>query len=91
MGAQLWSFGHLVTLIDKDATHIGVGYYRGYYVQSFAKNPDEKYTLIVDGNGGTFPSKGGVEKFEMSVPANADIKLSTIDRRQQFYRLDGMS
>ena len=30
-------------------------------------------------NGGTFPSKGGVEKFEISVPANADIKLSTID------------
>lgn len=32
----------------------------------------------------------------MSVPANADVKLSTIDRhpgerRQQFYRLDGMS
>lgn len=68
-----------VLTLHKDATHIGVGYYRGYYVQSFAKNPDEKYTLIVDGNGGTFPSKGGVEKFEMSIPANADVKLSTID------------
>ena len=66
-------------MINKNATHIGVGYYRGYYVQSFAKNPDEKYTLTVDGNGGTFPSKGGVEKFEISVPARADVKLSTID------------
>ena len=77
----LWehSSGHLVALINKNATHIGVGYYRGYYVQSFAKNPDEKYTLTVDGNGGTFPSKGGVEKFEISVPARADVKLSTID------------
>ena len=78
---DLWehSSGHLVALIDKDATHIGVGYYRGYYVQQFAKNPDEKYTLTVDGNGGVFPSKGGVEKFEISVPARADVKLSTID------------
>ena len=78
---DLWehSSGHLVGLIDKDATHIGVGYYRGYYVQQFAKNPDEKYTLTVDGNGGVFPSKGGVEKFEISVPARADVKLSTID------------
>ncbi|PWY57744.1 hypothetical protein DMI82_19430, partial [Blautia sp. BCRC 81119] len=78
---DLWehSSGHLVALIDKDATHIGVGYYRGYYVQQFAKNPDEKYTLTVYGNGGVFPSKGGVEKFEISVPARADVKLSTID------------
>ena len=77
----LWehSPGHLVALINKNATHIGVGYYRGYYVQSFAKNPDEKYTLTVDGNGGVFPSKGGVERFEISVPAGAGVKLSTID------------
>ena len=77
---DLWehSSGHLVALIDKDATHIGVGYYRGYYVQQFAKNPDEKYTLTVYGNGGVFPSKGGVEKFEMSVPARMKVPISTI-------------
>ena len=77
---DLWehSPGHLVALIDKGATHIGVGYYRGYYVQQFAKNPDEKYTLTVDGNGGVFPSKGGVERFEISVPARMTVPISTI-------------
>ena len=77
---DLWehSSGHLVALIDKDATHIGVGYYRGYYVQQFAKNPDEKYTLTVDGNGGVFPSKGGVERFEISVPVRMEVPISTI-------------
>lgn len=77
---DLWehSSGHLVALIDKDATHIGVGYYRGYYVQQFAKNPDEKYTLTVDGNGGIFPSKDGVERFEISVPARMEVPISTI-------------
>ena len=77
----LWenSRGHLVAMIDKEATHIGVGVYKNFWVQIFAKNPGQKYTLTVYANGGAFPSKGGVEKFEMSVPANADVKLSTID------------
>lgn len=77
----LWenSRGHLVAMIDKEATHIGVGVYKNFWVQIFAKDPDQKYTLTVYANGGTFPSKGGVEKFEMSVPARADVKLSTID------------
>ena len=77
----LWenSRGHLVGMIDKEATHIGVGVYKNFWVQIFAKNPSQKYTLTVYANGGTFPSKGGVEKFEMSIPARADIKLSTID------------
>ena len=77
----LWenSRGHLVSMLDREATHIGVGVYKNFWVQIFAKNPGQKYTLTVYANGGTFPSKGGVEKFEMSVPARADIKLSTID------------
>ena len=77
----LWenSRGHLYAMIDKEATHIGVGVYKNFWVQIFAKNPNQKYTLTVYANVGTFPSKGGVEKFEMSVPARADIKLSTID------------
>ncbi len=37
-------------------------------MQEFSSGPDEKCTLTVDANGGTFPSKGGVEKFEMAVP-----------------------
>ncbi|PWY57737.1 hypothetical protein DMI82_19465, partial [Blautia sp. BCRC 81119] len=77
----LWenSRGHLVAMIDKEATHIGVGVYKNFWVQIFAKNPGQKYTLTVYANGGTFPSKGGAERFEMRVPARADVKLSTID------------
>lgn len=77
----LWenSRGHLVSMLDREATHIGVGVYKNFWVQIFAKNPSQKYTLTVYANGGTFPSKGGVEKFEMSVPARADVKLSAID------------
>ena len=49
---ELWeeSKGHLVTLIDKRATHIGVGYYKGFWVQVFAENPDQKFTLTIDAN-----------------------------------------
>ena len=65
-------------MIDKEATHIGVGVYKNFWVQIFAKNPNQKYTLTVYANGGTFPSKGGVEKFEMSVPARMEVPISTI-------------
>lgn len=88
----LWehSSGHLVALIDKDATHIGVGYYRGYYVQQFAKNPDEKYTLTVDGNGGVFPSKDGTNSFTIKVPAGADVSVSNIPKPQrEGFKFDG--
>ena len=76
----LWenSRGHLVAMIDRDATHIGVGVYKNFWVQIFAKNPSQKYTLTVYANGGTFPSKGGVERFEMSVPARMEVPISTI-------------
>ena len=71
--AWMDSPGHAASILDDRATHIGVGYYKGkngtgYWVQEFSSGPDEKCTLTVDANGGTFPSKGGVEKFEMAVP-----------------------
>ena len=71
--AWMDSPGHASAILDANATHIGVGYYKGkngtnYWVQEFSSGPDEKCTLTVDANGGTFPSKGGVEKFEMAVP-----------------------
>ena len=71
--AWMDSPGHASAILDANATHIGVGYYKGkngtnYWVQEFSSGPDEKCTLTVDANGGTFPSKGGVEKFEMTVP-----------------------
>lgn len=71
--AWMDSDGHRTTMLQSHYTHIGVGYYKGkngtgYWVQDFSSGPDEKCTLTVDANGGTFPSKGGVEKFEMDVP-----------------------
>lgn len=71
--AWMDSPGHAASILNDRATHIGVGYYKGkngtgYWVQEFSSGPDEKCTLTVDANGGTFPSKGGVEKFEMAVP-----------------------
>ena len=71
--AWMDSPGHASAILDANATHIGVGYHKGkngtgYWVQEFSSGPDEKCTLTVDANGGTFPSKGGVEKFEMAVP-----------------------
>lgn len=71
--AWMDSDGHRTTMLQSHYTHIGVGYYKGkngtgYWVQEFSSGPDEKCTLTVDANGGTFPSKGGVEKFEMAVP-----------------------
>lgn len=77
---ELWeeSKGHLVTLIDKRATHIGVGYYKGFWVQVFAQNPDQKFTLTVDANGGYFPDKGGVEKYTIQVPAGMTLYAKDI-------------
>ena len=72
--------GHYVTMADSGATHIGVGCYKKdgfiYWVQIFAKDPDQKFTLTVDANGGTFPDKGGVEKYTIQVPAGMKFSLT---------------
>ncbi len=77
---ELWeeSKGHLVTLIDKRATHIGVGYYKGFWVQVFAQNPDQKFTLTVDANGGYFPDKNNAEKYTIQVPAGMTLYAKDI-------------
>ena len=77
---ELWeeSKGHLVTLIDKRATHIGVGYYKGVWVQVFAQNPDQKFTLTVDANGGYFPDKDNAEKYTIQVPAGMTLYAKDI-------------
>ena len=81
--AWMDSPGHASAILDANATHIGVGYYKGkngtgYWVQDFSSGPDEKCTLTVDANGGTFPSKGGVEKFEMAVPKGMSIEVKDL-------------
>ena len=76
--------GHYVTMADSGATHIGVGCYKKdgviYWVQIFAKNPDQKFTLTVDANGGTFPDKGGVEKYTMQIPAGMTLSIDNISK-----------
>ena len=78
------SQGHYVTMIDSRATHMGAGCYKKdgviYWVQIFAKNPDQKFTLTVDANGGTFPDKGGVEKYTMQVPAGMTLSIDNISK-----------
>lgn len=90
---ELWeeSKGHLVTLIDKRATHIGVGYYKGFWVQVFAENPDQKFTLTIDANGGYFPDKDNAEKFTLNEPARAPVLLTNILSMpvKDGYTLDG--
>ena len=81
--AWMDSDGHRTTMLQSHYTHIGVGYYKGkngtgYWVQDFSSGPDEKCTLTVDANGGTFPSKGGVEKFEMAVPKGMSIEVKDL-------------
>lgn len=76
--------GHYVGMVDSGATHIGVGCYKNdgliYWVQIFAKDPDQKFTLTVDANGGTFPDKGGVEKYTMQIPAGMTLSIDNISK-----------
>ena len=78
------SQGHYVTMIGSRATHMGAGCYKKdgfiYWVQIFAKNPDQKFTLTVDANGGTFPDKGGVEKYTMQIPAGMTLSIDNISK-----------
>ena len=78
------SQGHYVTMIDSRATHMGAGCYKKdgviYWVQIFAKNPDQKFTLTVDANGGTFPDKGGVEKYTIQIPAGMTLSIDNISK-----------
>ncbi|PWY59187.1 hypothetical protein DMI82_11410 [Blautia sp. BCRC 81119] len=79
--------GHYVTMADSGATHIGVGCYKKdgviYWVQIFAKNPDQKFTLTVDANGGTFPDKGGVEKYTIQIPAGMKFSLTNLTKPEK--------
>ena len=81
------SQGHYVTMIDSRATHMGAGCYKKdgviYWVQIFAKNPDQKFTLTVDANGGTFPYKGGVEKYTIQIPAGMKFSLTNITKPEK--------
>ncbi|MDO4383444.1 MAG: CAP domain-containing protein [Eubacteriales bacterium] len=41
MNSWMHSSGHKRNILDKDMTHLGVGYYKGYWVQQFIQIPEE--------------------------------------------------
>ena len=54
MKAWMDSLGHKIEILSKNNTHIGVGYYKGHWVQMFSDNPDKKCTFTINANGGVF-------------------------------------
>ena len=84
ISAWMESKGHRETILNHNWRYVGAGWrsisqYGSYEVLVFAdKDPDQKYTLSVDANGGTFPTKGDVETFDLQVPAGATVPVSDI-------------
>lgn len=84
ISAWMESKGHRETILNHNWRYVGAGWrsisqYGSYEVLVFAdKDPDQKYTLSVDANGGIFPTKGDVETFDLQVPAGATVPVSDI-------------
>lgn len=84
ISAWMESKGHREIMLSSRYLYVGAGWrnisqYVSYEVLVFAdKDPDQKYTLSVDANGGTFPTKGDVETFDLQVPAGATVPVSDI-------------
>ena len=78
------SKGHREIMLSSRYLYVGAGWrnisqYVSYEVLVFAdKDPDQKYALSVDANGGVFPTKGDVETFDLQVPAGATVPVSDI-------------
>lgn len=84
ISAWMESKGHREIMLSSRYLYVGAGWrnisqYVSYEVLVFAdKDPDQKYALSVDANGGTFPTKGDVETFDLQVPAGATVPVSDI-------------
>lgn len=63
MKAWMDSLGHKIAILSKNNTHIGVGYYKGHWVQTFSDNPDKKCTFTIDANGGVFSDGTSIKLF----------------------------
>jgi len=50
MKSWMNSSGHKANILSKDWTHVGIGYYKGYWVQQFAQNPKGGYGVCVETN-----------------------------------------
>ena len=82
------SLGHKAAILSTSSTHIGVGFYKNssgvyFWTQEFSSGPDEKRTLTLKANGGTFPNGSDIYTLqfpaEMSVDFAKDIPLPTKD------------
>lgn len=70
------SLGHKAAILSESTTHIGVGFYQNSYgsyfwVQDFSSGPDEKRTLTLKADGGTFAN--GSEIYTMQFPAEMPV------------------
>ena len=61
--AWMDSHGHKIAILSKNNTHIGVGYYKGHWVQTFSDNPDKKCTFTINANGGVFSDGTSIKLF----------------------------
>ena len=84
MNGWMHSDGHRWAILTKDTTHVGVGVYKigndlYTWTMEFSEGPDEKRTLTVDANGGTFEDGSTIKKIEfpcdMAINFNKDIPL----------------
>lgn len=70
------SLGHKAAILSESTTHMGVGFYQNSYgsyfwVQDFSSGPDEKHTLTLKADGGTFAN--GSEVYTMQFPAEMPV------------------
>ena len=63
MKAWMDSLGHKIAILSKNNTHIGVGYYKGHWVQTFSDGPDKKCIFTIDANGGVFSDGTSIKSF----------------------------
>ena len=64
MQAWMDSLGHKIAILSKSSTHIGVGYYKGHWVQVFSDGPDKKCTFTIDANGGNFSDGTSIKSYQ---------------------------
>ena len=64
MQAWMDSLGHKIAILSKSSTHIGVGYYKGHWVQVFSDGPDKKCTFTIDANGGSFSDGTSIKSYQ---------------------------
>ena len=92
MNGWLRSDGHRWAILTKDTTHVGVGVYKigndlYTWTMEFSEGPDEKRTLTVDANGGTFEDGSTIKKIEFPRYAPIDFNKDIPQPKRAGYTL----